>query len=370
MEIRDYLRAIRRWLWLPIVVPLLAGLITGGLLELQPSKYQANATVIVPAVTAKGFSTSAAAQYAVTFEDVLVSSPVVDKVASKYHVPTRDLVGGLSASTATASSNIIHVVYLGYRGQNTTGIVDDATVVALDAIAEPQLVQAQNAVSAAQVQLEQANAAINNFNATTGNLLPQQQFDSEQQELDTLDLELQQANIAGDTAHATALEGLISQREQQLATLAGQLSQYTTLNDARQAAIAVSDHAAQSLNDVESLIAADHASGTVTVQKIGRVSKLADTLKFAAIAFAVALALALGVILLMELMRKPGQTAAAQAPAGEDEGDVDGESAAGGALVEGRFGRPEMTTGGRAYGNGLELDPDDERSRMTARSDG
>ena len=170
MEIRDYLRAIRRWLWLPIVVPLLAGLITGGLLEMQPSKYQANATVIVPAVTAKGFSTSAAAQYAVTFEDVLVSTPVVDKVAAKYHVPIQDLVAGLSASTTTASSNIIHVVYLGYRGQNTTGIVDDATVVSLDAIAEPQLVQAQNAVSAGQVQLEQANAAINNFNATTGSV--------------------------------------------------------------------------------------------------------------------------------------------------------------------------------------------------------
>ena len=214
------------------------------------------------------------------------------------------------------------------------------------------------------------SAAINNFDATTGNLLPQQQFDAEQQELDTLDLELQQANIAGDTAHATALEGLISQREQQLATLAGQLSQYTTLNDARQAAIAVSDHAAQSLNDVESLIAADHASGTVTVQKIGRVSKLADTLKFAAIAFAVALALALGLILLMELMRKPAQSTPAEAPADEGDGDVDRESAAGGALVEGRFGRPEMPTGGRPFGNGLELDPDDERSPLAGRSEG
>lgn len=370
MEIRDYLRAIRRWLWLPIVVPLLAGLITGGLLEMQPSKYQANATVIVPAVTAKGFSTSAAAQYAVTFEDVLVSTPVVDKVAAKYHVPIQDLVAGLSASTTTASSNIIHVVYLGYRSQNTTGIVDDATVVSLDAIAEPQLVQAQNAVSAGQVQLEQANAAINNFNATTGNLLPQQQFDAEQQELDTLDLELQQANIAGDTAHATALEGLISQREQQLATLAGQLTQYTTLNDSRQAAIAVADHAAQSLNDVELLIAADHASGTVTVAKVGRVSKLADTVKFAAIAVIVALALALGVILLMELMRKPGQAAAVAKPAGEAEGAGDGEREAGGALVEGRFGRSEMTTGGRPFGSGRDLDPDDERSRMAARSEG
>ena len=63
----------------------------------------------------------------------------------------------------------------------------------------------------------------------------------------------------------------------------------------------------------------------MTVQKGGRVSKLADTVKFAAIAFVVALALALGLILLMELMRKPGQSAA-EAPANEGDGDVDGES--------------------------------------------
>ena len=251
MEIRDYLRAIRRWLWLPIVVPLVAALITGGVLEMQPSHYEANATVIVPAVSAKGFSTSAAAQYVATFKDVLVSSPVVNKVAAENHVPTSDLVNGLSATTVTASSNIIHITYIGLKGQNTTGIVDDASILTLDTVAEPELVQAQNAVSAAQVQLQQANAAINNFNTTTGNILPQQQFTSQQQELDTLLLELQQANLAGDTTHATALQSIITQREQQLATLAGQVNQYTALSDARQAAISVSDHAAQELNDVE-----------------------------------------------------------------------------------------------------------------------
>lgn len=347
MEIRDYLRAIRRWLWLPIVVPLVAALITGGLLEMQPSRYQANATVIVPAVSAKGFSTSAAAQYVATFKDVLVSSPVVNKVAAENHVPASDLVNGLSANTVTASSNIIHITYDGYKGQNTTAIVDEVSILSLDTVAEPQLVQAQNAVSAAQVQLQQANAAINNFNTTTGNILPQQQFNSEQQELDTLLLELQQANLAGDTTHANALQAIITQRETQLATLAGQVNQYTTLSDARQAAISVSDHAAQELNDVELLVAADHSSGTVSVQKIGRLSKLSDTLRFTAIAFAVALLLALGTILLMELMRDPRRMESAAAPLEDTDQGV----------VVGQFGSP--------VGYGSEI----ERTRLGVRSE-
>ncbi|MGP8160570.1 MAG: Wzz/FepE/Etk N-terminal domain-containing protein [Candidatus Dormibacteria bacterium] len=347
MEIRDYLRAIRRWLWLPIVVPLVAALITGFVLEEQPSKYEADATVIVPAVSAKGFSTSAAAQYVATFKDVLVSSPVVNKVAAENHVPAADLVNGLSADTITASSNIIHVSYLGYKGQNTTAIVNDASMDTLDTIAEPQLVQAQNAVSAANVQLQQANSAINNFNTSTGDILPQQQFNSEQQELDTLELELQQANLAGDTTHATALQAIITQRETQLATLAGQVNQYTTLSDARQAAISVSDHAAQELNDVESLVAADHASGTVAVQKIGRISKLSDTLKFTAIAFAVALALALGVILLLELM-KGGRRQAGETT---ETSDTDADELGGvGPVVVGQFGGSEGAAGGRGVG--------------------
>jgi capsular polysaccharide biosynthesis protein len=344
MEIRDYLRAIRHWLWLPIVVPLLAALITGGILETQPSKYQANATVIVPAVSAKGFSTSAAAQYVATFKDVLVSSPVVNKVAAENHVPASDLVNGLSATTLTASSNIIHITYVGYKGQNTAAIADDAAILSLDTVAEPQLVQAQNAVSAAQVQLQQANAAINNFNTTTGNILPEQQFTSQQQELDTLLLELQQANLAGDTTHATALQAIITQRETQLATLAGQVNQYTTLSDARQAALSVTDHAAQGLNDVESLMAADHSSGTIAVQKIGRISKLSDTLKFTAIAFVVALVLALSVILLLELMRGGPKRAVEMSEAEAD------EFSGVGPVVVGQFGGSEEASAGRGFG--------------------
>ena len=310
MEIRDYLHAIRRWLWLPLLVPLGAAALTGFFLEKQPSQYQANATVIVPAVSAKGFSTSAAAQYAATFKDVLVSQPIVNSVAQKYHVTTKQLVSGLSASTTTVSSNIIHVTYIGAKGQDTVGIVREATVETLDAVAQPQLIQAQNAVASAQTQLSQANAAITKWTATTGLILPQQQFNTQQQELNQLLLQLSQANIANDTQRAAALQAVIQQREQQLTTLATQVTQYTDLNDAHQAAISVRDHAAQELTNAQALLSADHNPGTVGVQNVGRLSKLADVLKFTVIAYAVALILALAFILLLELMRGGRRTVA------------------------------------------------------------
>jgi capsular polysaccharide biosynthesis protein len=328
MEIRDYLRAIRRWLWLPVVLPLVAAALTGLLLERQPSQYQANATVIVPAVSAKGFSSSAASQYVATFKDVLISQPVVDKVSKATHVPAKDLVNGLSASTISTSSNIIHVVFLGTKGENATQVVRLATVDTLDAVAQPQLMQAQNSVAAAQGQLQQANAAITQWTATTGLILPQQQFTTQQQELNQLLLQLQQAHLANDTAHAAALQAVISQRQGQLATLATQVTQYTDLSDARQSALSVRDHSAQELANAQALLSADHNPGTVTVQDIGRISKLSNTLKFAAIAFAVALILALAFILLLELMRGGRVQTAQVAPVGLPEADLAGRSRA------------------------------------------
>ncbi len=303
MEIRDYLRAIRRWLWLPLIVPLVAAGIVGALLESQPSKYQADASVIVPAVSAKGFSTSAASQYVATFKDVLISQPILAKVSKKTGVPIKELTSGLSASTVTASSNIIHVVFVGTKGQNTTSVVHEATVAALDAVAQPQLVQAQNSVAAAQNQLQQANASITAYTSATGVILPQQQFNTQQQELNQLLLQLQQATLANDTARATALQGIIAQRQKQLTTLATQVTQFTDLSDAHQAAVSVRDKAAQELTSAQALLSANHNPATVAVQNVGRLSKLSDTLRFTAIAYAVALLLALGFILLLELMR-------------------------------------------------------------------
>ena len=158
MEIRDYLRAIRRILWLVIAIPIVAGLLVGGFIELQPSDYQANASAVVPAITANGISQSAASQYTSTFKDVLTSSQVIPSVSQKFNIPQPELVTGLTSSTTTASSNLINVVLIGKKGQNLVGAVREATIETMNAIAAPQKQEALTEVADAATLLAQAQS--------------------------------------------------------------------------------------------------------------------------------------------------------------------------------------------------------------------
>jgi hypothetical protein len=321
MEIRDYLRAIRRILPLLIILPIVAAAITGGFLELQPSKYQANATVVVPAISGNGSSQSAVSQYVSTFKDVLISEPVVSSVSRKFNIPVSELTAGLSASTITASSNVIHVVLVGTHSQNLTAAVREATVESLDAIAQPRLVQAQNELTTSQGWLNTANAAISTFDATTLNPSPLAKYNAAQSKLSSLDTSLIAAQINNDKLHIAPLQSAIATLTPEVAKDALQLQQWTALNDTNVAALSAHNHAAQALVAAEALVATDSAPGTVTTVDVGRLSKLADTIKFAAIAFALALLMLLGLLLILELMRS-GRRAAAAKTAAEEESNA------------------------------------------------
>jgi capsular polysaccharide biosynthesis protein len=315
MEIRDYLRAIRRILPLLIILPIVAGAITGYFLEKQPSKYQANATVVVPAISGNGTSQSAASQYVSTFKDVLVSTPVVTDVSQKFNIPVSELVAGLSANTLTASSNIIHVTLVGSHGKNLTGAVREATVEAMDAIAQPALVQAQNEVSNSQTLLTKANTDEENFIAVNGNPSPLAKYNGDYQRLNNLKAELTLALINGDKGKVPALNSSITQQGQLVQQDGVQLQQWTGLSNATAAALAAHNHAVQTLVTAQALVATDQNPSTVTVVNVGRLSKLADVIKFAAIAFALALLMLLGLVLILELMRSGRRTAAVAGPA-------------------------------------------------------
>jgi hypothetical protein len=303
VEIRDYLRAIRRVLWLVIAIPIVAGLLVGGFIELQPSAYQANAYAVVPAITANGISQSAASQYASTFKDVLTSESVVPDVSQKFNIPQAELVTGLSSNTTTASSNLIDVVLLGKHGQNLVGAVREATVDTMNAIAEPQLIEAENEVTNSQTLLNQTTTAINSFEDAYGNASPQVEYNNKSSTLSNEEAELQTAKIDDDVAREGILTTIISQTQQQLSQLALAVQQYTPLANAQSAAIASNDHAVSDQVTANSLIQTDSAPGTVTTKDVGRLSKLSDVIKFGGIAFALALLMMLGLILILELMR-------------------------------------------------------------------
>ncbi|MHB8488102.1 MAG: Wzz/FepE/Etk N-terminal domain-containing protein [Candidatus Dormibacteria bacterium] len=318
MEIRDYLRAIRRVLWLVIAVPIVAGLLTGGFMELQPSVYEADATVVVPAISANGSSSSAATQYVAGFKDVLVSQPVLTEVSQKYRIPVSDLAAGLSASTTTASSNIIHIALQLKRTsttENLVGAVREATVDALNAIAQPSLVEAQSAQASGQALLTLADTNIAKFDATYGTVSPLNAYNNAQSQLNIQVANLARANANHDAKSALGAQALITLYTKQVASLGAELEQYQALSNARAAAISAYDHATQRLVDAQALIAADANPAAVTTSAVVRLSKLSNTIKFAGIAFALGLLMMLGLILVLELMRSGKGSAVKAQPA-------------------------------------------------------
>ena len=261
MEIRDYLRAIRRILWLVIAIPIVAGLLVGGFIELQPSSYQADASVVVPAITATGLSQSAVSQYVSTFKDVLTSQQVVPVVSQKFNIPQSELVTGLTSSTTTASSNLINVVLTGKKGQDLVGAVREATIDTLNAIAAPQLAKANFEAVNAQTLLTQAQTAINNFDGQYGNASPLVLYNSEQSTLIQQEAQLQTAKINNDQAHINSLNATIPKTRATLAQYGQELQLYQPLAAALSAATAANAHAASDLVAVKSLIQTELGSG-------------------------------------------------------------------------------------------------------------
>jgi capsular polysaccharide biosynthesis protein len=320
MEIRDYLRAIRRILPLLIILPIVAAAVTGFILEKQPSKYQASATVIVPAISGNGTSQSAASQYVDTFKDVLVSQPVVSDVSQKFKnskITQAELVAGLSADTVTASSNVIHITLVGEHGQNLTGAVREAAIDSMDAIAQPSLVQAQAEKANSETLWQNAQTAINKWVSSTGNPSPQAKYNQDEGQLTTDEGLLQQAILSGDTTRETGLHSIIAKQTTLVETDGQQVQQYQSLDSSLSSAEAALNHSQQVLVSAEALVATDHAPSTVAVVNNGRLSKLSDVIKFAAIAFALALLMMLGLILILELMRSNRRPVAVVAPAPE-----------------------------------------------------
>jgi uncharacterized protein involved in exopolysaccharide biosynthesis len=303
LEIEDYLLAIRRRLWVPVLVPVAAVLLTAIFLYLQPETYQASATVVVPSLSARGYSTSAATQYFSSFKDVLTSPPLLTQISGQTGEPKSNLAAGLTASTTTASSNIITVTYTGPNKNRVVPVVTNASMDALDALLEPQRDAAQRAVVSGQDSLTAANQKVNTLRTSSGHQFPDKDYQIQVQELSALEVQLTQARLAGDQTRVNSLSQVISDRTKALALLAPIVIQYEALIQQQTAAATAYDRALTDFNNVSAEMASNHDAGAVSANFSGHVSRVNDILKYSAVAAGVALLLSLAFIVFMEFLR-------------------------------------------------------------------
>ena len=306
LDIKDYLYAIRRRLWLPIALAVVAALLTAAFIFVQPEKYQASATVIVPALSAKGYSTSAVTQYVSTYKDVLISVPVVDQVSGQTGEPKGDIAAGLTASTATSSSNIILVTYTGPNKSTVQDVVRFAAIDALDAILAPQVSAAVAETVSSQKALQVANQKIADFTTKTGVLFPDVDYKVLSQELSQLKVQLGEARFANDSKRIKGLTAFIAQRQAELVILASQVIEFQGLQEEQGSAQAVNNKAQVDLNAAYAAVASDHDATTVSVKGLGHISRIPEMLRFGAVAAGVALLLSLLYLALMEFLQPSG----------------------------------------------------------------
>jgi capsular polysaccharide biosynthesis protein len=318
VEIQDYLLAIRRRLWLVIALPLVAALVTAGFIYIQPEKYQATATVIVPALSAKGYSTSASVQYFSSFKDVLISAPVVSQIAAETGESKSNVAAGLSATTTTASSNIILVTYVGPNKTNVQAVARIASVDTLDALMGPQVAATQMQIVNSEKALRDANQALATFATTAGpnnvppapGLLPEDTYRSQVGELSLLELNLELAKIEGNKNRIASLSGAIAGRTAILTSLETQVAAWKILQQDQLAAQAENDKAHSDFNAASSEYAADSDPRSVTAQFSGHVSRVPEIARAAGEAGGVALLLALAYIVFMEFLQPARRSAA------------------------------------------------------------
>jgi capsular polysaccharide biosynthesis protein/Mrp family chromosome partitioning ATPase len=301
VEIGDYLRVIRRRLWVLILVPVLAAGIVAAVVLLQPPRYRAVATVAAPALVGG----SAGNQYSgpngvrvfvANFTAALTAPQVLSKVAEQTHTSEQVARDGLSAQPIEDSS-FIEVTYVSTDKALAASLPRAATSETIRFLFQSQVDLARRSVAEAEKAVETARKKIADYTSKTGIVDPKRTYELHQGNLSRLQL----AQAQGDTTLGAAIE----QAQAELARLRPQVTAYEDL--LRQEEQTQTRH-----NDLQQLLqaalaqsrAADPRS-VVSVSEPERVSRLAALIRQGGVAFSAGLFLAIAIVILLEIVRRP-----------------------------------------------------------------
>ncbi|MEY2474321.1 MAG: hypothetical protein QOK28_3650 [Actinomycetota bacterium] len=286
VQVVDYLLAVRRRLAWLVVIPIVVGLVAGGILLSQPRQLRARATVTLPVATAanKSPSTGEVAQAVSDFQEVIVSDTVLAKVARDTGVPKNTIKAHL-VTRHLGSSNLVNVSFTSTKRDRATKVLLSAAHTGVERLFEPAVVAANTAVTASERDLADLQAQIANFGPAHGlSTTPQEAYRAKQQELAQPHSDADRAQIQAD---ATRLGALVSEYQRLQARVA-------TLT-------AVANSAAARQGDAKVRLEASKSSATVDLIGVRRLPRLRPVVTGVGTAVAAALLLVLALIVLLEV---------------------------------------------------------------------
>lgn len=318
MEISDYLRIFRRRLWILILLPLLAAGAVGAYLLLKPATYTATATVAAPALVGGSqtnqYSGANGTKLFVSNYSAAITSPViVDAVSAQTGVSKTGIVDGLVVAPINADSSLLHVTFTTDKKKNAIPVAKSAASKTLTFLFQTQVDLTQRQVSQSQAALAAASKTLTAFEQTNGVQLDQT-YNAANQSLNALRQSAIAAQASGNTSSAAVIATQVRVAELKQARMAPLVAQYSTLTSARTQAQTRVDAAEQASQSANAQLAAADPARTVSITGGDKVSVLSSLVKGVVVAAAAALFLAVGLVLLLELLRRPDRAAKVTPP--------------------------------------------------------
>jgi capsular polysaccharide biosynthesis protein len=294
VEIDSYFGAIRRRLWILILVPLLAAGAVIAWELLQPPQYQATATVAAPAVvggsTTNQYSgANAPRAFVADFSGAITSPLIVNQVAEKTGAAPNAVKDGLAVSQI-GDSSLVQVTYTTTKRDRAVPVLNEAASATIRFLFQTQVTLAQKMVSEARKAVDKVNAELGAFYRRTGQVLPDEAYRISAQQV--ADLQREQA---------TALESAISAKKKEVADLAPQVATYQSLVDRKDQALSRLNVLEEGLERAQAQYSAADPRSIVTIGQVQRTSVLASLVKKVVPALGAGLFLAVGLILMLEL---------------------------------------------------------------------
>jgi capsular polysaccharide biosynthesis protein len=312
MEIGDYLRVIRRRLWILVLVPVLAAGAVAAVLLLQPVKYRAVATVAAPALVGGSatnqYSGSGGVRvFVANFTAALTAPQVVSKVVEQTHVSEKNVSDNLTAKPIQESS-LIEVTYVDTQAARSAEVARVASRETMKFLFQSQVDLARRSVNSAEKGVSDAKSKIDDFIKKNSIVNPEQTYELQEQNLLSLQQRQLEAQAEGNTTLAARLGQAIQVRQAELTKLAPLVASYRDLQQQQDNAEARRNDLQRTLEGLLAQSRAANPDSVVTVSDPEKLSRLMALVRQGGVAFGAGLFLAIAMVFLLELLRRPHST--------------------------------------------------------------
>jgi hypothetical protein len=304
MEIAEYARLLARRSRIIVVAAIAAGVLATLVFVTRPRMYAASSTVVVPSPPTSTSLIASVAQSVSDFQAALSTTVVAERVASSVGITTSAVKSGLEPSRVS-DSGLVEVRFEYPDPEIAEDVAFEASRQALILLLDSRLEPFESQLAIVRDQYEAAQAALLEFQEETGYVVPQEVFEQENREMQSLRDAIGAALADGNEELAAQLQERLDEKAERLVSESVEFSTLTSAQRRAEESFTATqiarDAAAASLESVEET-ENPSAEGAISSTDAVGVGRLQTFLRTVVPAIVIATILAIVLVALLEIV--------------------------------------------------------------------